>query len=463
VVLGSPRTIVAAAVVVAAAAAVAVAGLAGLAGVANRPAPSSARAAVARVPDMAEPATYDAAVRILAERRALAETLADGSPESSSRHAQAAGYQLDVGQLTGDYGAYAAAERSLADAFTIAARRGGSGAGPTISVGPHLLRAQLRSTLHRFREATADLVAPTAEAEFFHDSTLAAETKALAGAAAFHTGAYDEGVALLREALALDPARPGHAQRLALSLAKIGGEDEALRLLDSAESKVRAPRGKAWLTLQRALIDLDHGRPGRARERLVHAQATFPGWWLVDEKLAELDAAEGRTDEATVAYRSLVARTRDPEFMDALARLLVDREPERARALAAEAHALYEERLVQLPEASYGHALEHLLRRGDDPRRTVDIAEKNRDLRPDGEARTRLAQAYMAAKRVKDAEVEMRAVVGSRWATAESFATAAWVFERSGDLAAAARSRARARELDPRADERIAWMVRPPR
>lgn len=405
----------------------------------------------------AEPASYAEAVRVLSERRARAEALAARSPESASRQAQVAAYALDEGQLTGDYGAYQAAVRSIELAFVVAARRGGSGDGAQVSVGPHLLRAQIHFTLHRLRDAQVDLQAPYSEAEFFHDTTLHAETKALAGATTFGLGDYDRGLALLREAVALAPDEASHAQRLALALAKIGGVDEARTLLDGAEKRVHAPRGRAWLELQRSLLDLERGERARARTHLTRAQTLFPGWWLVDERLAELDADEGRVVEATEGYRSLVTRTHDPEHIDALSRLLLDREPARARALADEAQSLYEQRLTRLPEATYGHGIEHFLLGGRDPKRTVEIAEKNVALRPDGEARSRLAQAYATAGRLEEAAREIRKVIDSRWTSAESFATAAWVLERVGDRAGAAKARGRAIAIDPHAEARLAW------
>jgi hypothetical protein len=145
--------------------------------------------------------------------------------------------------------------------------------------------------------------------------------------------------------------------------------------------------------------------------------------------------------------------------MDALARLIAQREPAEAERLRVRSNAIYEERLTRLPEASYGHALEHFLRMVDDPHRAVQVAEKNRDLRPNGEARTRLAQAYVRAGRIAEARAEMQTVVDSEWAQAESFATAALVFRRAGALSAADDARAKADAMNPRAFAELDWLM----
>jgi tetratricopeptide (TPR) repeat protein len=283
------------------------------------------------------------------------------------------------------------------------------------------------------------------------------EILSLRGAITFALGQYKEGLAMLRRSIELDPS-PGHKQRLAIALAKVGGHEEATRIFDETEPKAGSPHGHAWIEMQRGLMARDLGKREDARRHLEKACALFPGFWQAEEHLAELDADDGRKDRATASYRALVAKTGDPEFMDALARLVADREPEQAQQLVERSNALYEERLQRLPEASYGHALEHYLRMVADPSRAVAIAEKNRDLRPNGEARTRLAQAYLRAGRVREASAEMRKVLASDWTHAESFATAAIAFRRAGDEKAAKDAEDRATGLNRFAMEEIDWL-----
>jgi Tfp pilus assembly protein PilF len=98
-----------------------------------------------------------------------------------------------------------------------------------------------------------------------------------------------------------------------------------------------------------------------------------------------------------------------------------------------------------------------------EPARAVAIAEKNRTIRPDGEARTRLAQAYLRAGRSADARAEIDKVIATSWSSGETWATAALVFGACGDAAASTEASAKAKAIDPFASESVAWLARAPR
>lgn len=400
------------------------------------------------------PATYDDAVRDLVEARTTAKVLADAAPGSWTRRAKAVTAELAYANLTGDYDAYGSASAALDESFRVARRSLNHEA-----VGPLMLRAQLSYELHRMQDALDSLKAPEQHATYFQDKKQLAEIISLRGAVTFAIGKYDDGIALLVKAIELDPTA-GHNQRLALALAKIGKEDEAIRLFDTQDSKA-GPRSMAWIALQHAHIAMDHGQRKAARRHLQAAIKAFPGGWQAEEHLAELDAEEGREAEAIAAYRSLVQRTNDPEFMDALARLIDERSPEEARTLREQAHAIYEVRLARLPEAAYGHALEHFLKMVDDPSTAIAIALKNRDLRPDGEARTRLAQAYIRAGRFAAARAEMDEVLATSWTRTETWATAAIAHRLTGDSRGAQNLEEKARARNPFAMDEIAWLKPP--
>ncbi|MBS2014854.1 MAG: tetratricopeptide repeat protein [Deltaproteobacteria bacterium] len=420
----------------------------------GEPRRAEANASVAtRTPAEAAPRFED--VRAEIERRASeAEVLAEVSSESWGRQTSAATLNLQLAGLTGDWARYESADRFVGLATAAARARGA-----TESRGPLLARAELDYALHRFAKVLVDLEPVTSDALRGGNDELLAQTKALEGATRVALGEYDRGQGLLREAATLDPERSSHRQRLAVALVKTGDFDEAVDIFARAEAAAPAGRGRAWLALQRGLVEMERGRFPVARAHLARASRELPGWWLVDEHLAELDAAEGRHAEAEAALRSLVPRTGDPEHMDALAELVRARgEEKEAAALEARARAVHEARLAKLPEAAAGHAVEHFLRVEHDPARTVALAEKNREVRPDGEASTHLAQAYLCAGRVADARKEIDLVLATRWSSGETFATAAVVFARAGDAARAASMRAAALARNPRAMSDVAWL-----
>jgi hypothetical protein len=145
--------------------------------------------------------------------------------------------------------------------------------------------------------------------------------------------------------------------------------------------------------------------------------------------------------------------------MDALAKLVEHDARDEAQALRARADAIYEDRLSKLPEATYGHALEHFLKERSDAGRALAVALANRNLRPNGEARTRLAQAYVKAGRLAEARAEIRLVTQSAWVSAESYATASVIAALSRDGRTAAEMARRATDLNPHALDEIAWLA----
>ena len=76
---------------------------------------------------------------------------------------------------------------------------------------------------------------------------------------------------------------------------------------------------------------------------------------------------------------------------------------EDAKRCIADARKIYEAQLLRFPEAAHDHALGHFLEFGDDPARTVMLAEANHRTRPNAEAKISLARAYLSAGRQGDA------------------------------------------------------------
>lgn len=378
----------------------------------------------------------------LERRVSAAERLMTASPRSWMRRADLAGLYLERASLTASYADYQAAEHHIDEA---------------IALGPHaaqlyLLRAQLSFTLHRFDRVEADLVLPERAARRDADQGALAAIQAMRGSLAFERGDYEEAETLLSGAVEAHRSYDGLA-RLAHLHFKTCRFDSAAALLSEAEAELpeRAVRARAWLHLQRGLMALDRGRYDEAFTHYADADAAYPGWWLVEEHMAEIDALEGRTDSARERYERVVAATDSPELMGALAGVIEANEPTRAASLVKRARAIYEEQLGVFPEATYGHALAHFLELERDPSLAVALAEKNGALRPNGEAKTKLAAAYAKAGRLDDARATLDLVSTTTWCTADTHATAALVARRSGDLATAQRESALARAINPHA------------
>ena len=348
---------------------------------------------------------------------------------------------LDRAQLTGSYGDYAAADRAL----RLAMERAGK-------PGPCLAAARVHAALHRLRKAAAAVAECAGQIPM--GASQRAELEGIAADVAFHEGRYADALRGYRAALQLDESVAGLA-RLSRYHARTGAPVEAAALLDRAERIYHGPSAwtLAWLALQRGVLALDAGRWDDALAHYLRAARLMPGWWLADEHIAEIHALRGELGVALTRYEDIVARTGAPEYMDAVARiLLAQRRPAEAAEWVGRARAIYRQRLEALPEAAAGHAIDHFLQfeplEGNE---LLAIARRDLDARPGAEAHMRLAQAYLRLGRAADAANAMAPVLSSPWQTAKLHALAAQVFSARRDSAAAARAEARAIALNPHA------------
>lgn len=345
---------------------------------------------------------------------------------------------LGRAQLSGSYDDYAAAQAALDSAFKVAVK--GS--------GPHLMQASLDFSMHRLARAEAQLAATDAYA-VPPDPGDRAEIAAMRGDIAFYRGQYQAALARYDEADALVPGASGF--RRAIFAARTGDIDLADRYLVEAERAYRSPtpQTRAYMALQRGILDLDRGRLGAALAHFEQADQLFPGRWLIEEHIAEVLTLQGKTAKAEALYRAIVRRTGHPEFIDALAGIAEARGDKAAAArLYARSSAIWTRRLKQFPEATYGHAIDHCIAKGDWPC-ALQLAERNHDARPYGEAKIALARALLGNGRVAEARAMIEQVLASRWRTADTHSAAADIYQASGLTDKAAAQRKQARAINP--------------
>ena len=68
-------------------------------------------------------------------------------------------------------------------------------------------------------------------------------------------------------------------------------------------------------------MDFARGRLREARSHYRRADAAYPGYWLVEEHIAELLGAEGRYEEATGIFERIVSAIERPDFEQAIGEL----------------------------------------------------------------------------------------------------------------------------------------------
>ncbi len=400
------------------------------------------------VPPIEEPSDSRPAAETLAELdRSLAASIVLQAKYDNdwTRLEELVGMHSRRARLTGSFDDWGRADEALARAYAIA---------PPGS-GPHLSAARLDFALHRL-----DAVEPRLllwEKRILVDDNARAEIARLRGDVALQRGnhagarAHYEASLLIRKALA--PT---------FGLAQLawweGRFDDALKGLDDVDAFIvgRDPQTRAWVDLQRGLIALDRGRWVIAKQHYRDASAHFPGWYLVDEHLAEVAHKLGHVEDAELLWRSVIERTNGaPEFLDALAGSLHDRgETAEAAALTAAADTAWRVVLQQFPEAATGHALDHFLDAGP-PEEALALARADAMRRPNGNVRTRLAQALLGAGLAAEAKSEVEAVLATPFRSAELFAVGARAARETGDVARAEGWAGEAKGINPQMEVSI--------
>jgi tetratricopeptide (TPR) repeat protein len=332
-----------------------------------------------------------------------------------------ASLRLERARLAGGYDDYDHALDALDHAFALAPE--GS--------GPLTTRAQVHASLHRLGPALHDLA--VARSRILLDDRTVARMDLLAGDLAWQGGDYDAGMAIVAD-VDTRLASFGSAASVAHQAWHTLDDPAAETAFDRAEAHLigDAPVARAWIHLQRGLLDLDRGDPDGALGHYLRADAAVPGWWLVHEHVAEALVLTGRSAQAEGIYLDVVERTDSPEFMDALAELALARgDAAEAERWIAGAELRYEDQLARYPEAAAGHALDHWLVFGP-PERAVELARANLTARPSAEARGKLAAALLQVGDVDEAVDHIDAALATPWRNGDLLATAAAVYGAAG-------------------------------
>jgi tetratricopeptide (TPR) repeat protein len=404
------------------------------------------RAKPATVPDplpsSAAPKTYDAALKRLDDGLDAARDQLRIQGDEWLVQERVANAALARARLTGSFDDYAAAQSALDSAFATA----------PAGAGPHLTQASLAFSLHRLARTAAmldaiDRYAVPAEAE------TRSEVEAFRGDVAFYRGDYAEA---LRRYTARDDAF-----RLAVYQGKTGDPDAAQRALDRLVKGLRFPSAQflAQLQLQRGGLELQGGAWDKAQAHFTKADAVFPGWWLVQAHVAQMLALSGRRPEAIQQYQGIAERSGAPEVMDALAAVYrAQGDAANSRLWADRAAAVWARRLEQLPEAAWGHAVEHELAFGD-PKRALALARKDYAARPHGGSAIALGWALIANNQPAEALSVIKPVLSSAWVSPEQHLVASQAYLLLGQAEAADAEQQKALKLNPRATDPAASLI----
>lgn len=363
-------------------------------------------------------------------------------------YARIAGDYLDRARLTGSFDDYAKA----GDNFATSLQVGGG-------VGQHLEHAAYNLAIHRLAAVEPDLQRIEHYA-IKPDSGTQAAIMGIRGDLAFYRGDYRKALDLYRQSRMLMPSM-AVAQRLAIYWQAMGDPDRALRYLGEAEYFVTGANQQflAGLELQRGTIEFGRGDWRKAQAHFARADDIFPGHWMIEEHLGLIAALRGNRARAKALFQRVVNRDGSPEAMDALAGLArADGDFATSQSWSARADTEWRRRMKLVPEAGYGHMIEHLLAFGARAE-SLRVAQANYALRPFGDSATQLASAYIANHRADEALRVIEPVLASGWISSDMHVVAmeAYALAGRGDKADAERRDALA--INPHALDRNPAMV----
>lgn len=301
-----------------------------------------------------------------------AEAMVQRRPTDPVAHAHLVGLLITRGQILGRIADY---ERALEIAEKIVK-------GAPRDPRSFIARAQIRSTLHAFSPALADLEQAERLAHEVHEEELLPLIKDRRAGVLRGLGKLDEAAAIYA---ALRSGRPNIGQMTteASLFAEQGDITRAEALFIEAQRHHPdvSPFPVAWLYLQEGLMWEAQGNLARAHDLYSAAHERLPAYAAVRSHLASVEAARARRDRAIELLRPLVTSSDDPEYTAQLSALLKEtREPaqiEEAERLRAVAKQRYEELLSRHPTAFAAHAVRFYLDVGGDAKAAAKWAEHN--------------------------------------------------------------------------------------
>jgi tetratricopeptide (TPR) repeat protein len=311
-----------------------------------------------------------------------------------------------------------------------------------------LLKASVDNQFHRLADVKKDLAMCPSLAERFVGRSLLADLD-------FQEGRYQQAHEQL-QSLVEENRTWDTLARLAHWTAKLGTAEEADRLYAEAEDQLSAKemRAFAWLELQRGDINRSRGRYDQARGHYERASAAFPGYWLADEHMAGLVAAEGDFGKALAILQTVVARTPKPELRQIMGELLaLLGRAEEAQAWFSEAVAAY---LASVHNGDV-HYLHHLADfyadAGEQPAEAVKWAWQDVALRPNFSTQSTLAWALYQNGDIAEGLNWIRLALSSGIRDGSIFATASFLFRAAGDPVTADQYARAATEINPKGQD----------
>ena len=336
--------------------------------------------------------------------------------------------------VSGDLAGLSALERDIDRAIPLLAHPGDL----------YLLKAHTALKLHKLVQVHAALLAVTA----IYDSS---EGRLLRADLDFQRGRYQLAEKGYKWALQTERSWGGLA-RLAYLYGKMGDEPAADRLYEEAQDQLTAKemRSYAWLEVQRGFLDFAHGRLDAARLHYRRAAMAYPGYWLVDEHIAELLGAEGEYGNAIAILKRSVSTVCRPELEQAIGELYdLSGGSEMALQWKRRALAAYLESAKRGEVHYYHHLADYYSDAAKDGRAAIEWAYKDLSLRENFATQGALAWAFYRDGQAGEAVHWIDCALASGALDARLFYRAGGIYGAAGDKAKGREHIERAMQLNP--------------
>ena len=198
----------------------------------------------------------------------------------------------------------------------------------------------------------------------------------------------------------------GALARLAYFYGKRGDVAGADHLYEEAEDQLtaKAMRSYAWLEVQRGFLAFAHGRYGEARLHYGQADAAYPGYWLVDEHVAELLGAEGHYGQAIEILERIISTRDRPDLLQAIGELYaIAGQAERARDCHEKALDGYLQSAQRGEVLYYHHLADYYADVAKDGAQAVTWARADLQLRENYSTQAALAWAFYRGRQFGEA------------------------------------------------------------
>ncbi len=310
--------------------------------------------------------------------------------------------------------------------------------------------AQALLTAHRFKEAR------TAALQLHKMPSAKMRALELLTDTAIELGDYEAAREASTELAKLEGTELSSAPRLA-KLAIIEGKlDQAQQLLQkgltySVDRAATEPEMLAWFHQQLGALAFKRGDWDSAEKHYTEAGKAWPEGYAVEDYLAELRGAQGRTAEAIALYEKLAARVPRPEFFQALGDLqTLAGETEKA----AEWHARAEEAYLKSVGKGAVHFYHHLAGFYADSKvdaaKAVEWARKDLALRGSIHAHDALAWALYKNDEVGEAATEIEKALATGTRDPHLLYHAALIRMATGEIAGGKKAMQQAAEVNPK-------------